>query len=261
MSLFPFLIFKVSGNSMLPTLRPNQKVLTFNWVTPQVGQVVVAKQNNRLVIKRIKDKSELGYFLVGDNPKESSDSRQYGWIKGSAIIGKEGASPRVKRPWVINGMVNDDLLIEALDNLESARARNNITIADLPGGQPDEITSKLSASSDYSIRVDGRHGNEAKPWRDYLRYPNMPTNIAEVHTWPINSERRSGIRNRKALTQGDRVDFIRGRVVGLDLKPIPDDPFINFLAHALIFDILPHTILRRLRYGHRLLRSLQYIHD
>ncbi len=55
-----------------------------------VQDVIVLKdpRNGNLIIKRInKIKKDLLYVL-GDNNKESTDSRIFGWIKKSQIIGK-----------------------------------------------------------------------------------------------------------------------------------------------------------------------------
>lgn len=40
------------------------------------------------MIKRIQKIRGNEYFVVGDNKKESTDSRNFGWIKKDQIIGK-----------------------------------------------------------------------------------------------------------------------------------------------------------------------------
>src|SRR4051812_29329163 len=92
MTIFPLSLFTVSGNSMMPTLKSGTKVLSFNWSylfrKPRKKEIVLAKVGGRLVIKRIQKTEGEKIYLVGDNPKESTDSRSYGWIHNWQIIGK-----------------------------------------------------------------------------------------------------------------------------------------------------------------------------
>lgn len=86
---FPFRRFTVVGNSMLPTLKPGQDVLVWCWfVNPKVGNLVVIKHKGRDMVKRIQKVHDRRVFVIGDNTEESTDSRQFGWINKSEIIGK-----------------------------------------------------------------------------------------------------------------------------------------------------------------------------
>lgn len=77
---------------MLPTLKEGQDVLVFNWaylfIQPKVGDMVVVKSGRKEVLKRIQKVSDREYFVAGDNPKDSFDSRNFGLIKRANIIGK-----------------------------------------------------------------------------------------------------------------------------------------------------------------------------
>lgn len=77
---------------MLPTLKPGQDVLVFNWAyvfsQPKVRDIVVIKHNGREMVKRIQKIDHRQIFVQGDNHKESTDSRNFGAIDGSEIIGK-----------------------------------------------------------------------------------------------------------------------------------------------------------------------------
>lgn len=57
---------------------------------PRIGDIVVFRlpKDKRLLIKRVVDIRENVFFVIGDNKKESTDSRSYGFIKQKAILGK-----------------------------------------------------------------------------------------------------------------------------------------------------------------------------
>lgn len=84
--------FKVHGNSMLPTLKPGHDVLVFNWAyifsKPKKGDIVVIRVNGREMVKRIQKVQGYEYFVEGDNEEESTDSRSFGPVDRSEIIGK-----------------------------------------------------------------------------------------------------------------------------------------------------------------------------
>ena len=74
---------------MLPTLKAGQDVLVFCWFyTLKVGDLVAFKKNGREMIKRIQKVRGREYYVIGDNKKESTDSRKFGPIDKSQIIGK-----------------------------------------------------------------------------------------------------------------------------------------------------------------------------
>lgn len=76
---------------MLPTLKPGQDVLLLCWFLKlRVGDMVVFKKNGKEMVKRISkflDREKM-IFVVGDNQRESTDSRHFGWVDKSRIIGK-----------------------------------------------------------------------------------------------------------------------------------------------------------------------------
>lgn len=78
----------VDGNSMLPTYRPGQTVIINTTRNFKVGDVVVAFFHGREVLKRITDIKDGHVYLEGDNPKESTDSRECGWLIDRHVVGK-----------------------------------------------------------------------------------------------------------------------------------------------------------------------------
>lgn len=74
---------------MQPLINPGQSVLVsslpFIFKNPQIGDVVVLKANNKLLIKRISKTSQNRFLVEGDN---TGDSKKIDWIEKSQILGK-----------------------------------------------------------------------------------------------------------------------------------------------------------------------------
>ena len=74
---------------MLPTLKHGQDVLVWCWFFKlKVGDLVAFKKDGKEMIKRIQNIRGREYFVVGDNLKESTDSRKFGPVKKEQIVGK-----------------------------------------------------------------------------------------------------------------------------------------------------------------------------
>lgn len=89
------------GNSMLPTLRNGEVVLVDRTAPIKVGDIVVARhpvEQTSELIKRVERVTERGtYFLVGDNPDDSHDSRHFGAVTKDYIKGKVVARAKERR--------------------------------------------------------------------------------------------------------------------------------------------------------------------
>ena len=87
------LLMQVEGRSMEPALHPQDRVLVKRWRSGRsapVGQIVVAwhpYRSDLRMIKRLRCADARGFWLEGDNPAESTDSRQLGWIDPENLIG------------------------------------------------------------------------------------------------------------------------------------------------------------------------------
>lgn len=73
---------------MTPTLKMNQIVIAKRCKHYKSGQIIIARQNKREVIKRLCVADNGDYLLFGDNSIKSSDSRQYGPIQAKDIMGR-----------------------------------------------------------------------------------------------------------------------------------------------------------------------------
>jgi len=82
---------------MSPTLHSSQVVLGW-YKKPAVGDIVLARQAGREVVKRVEAIKSGKVYLVGDNRTESHDSRHYGSVEFRDIIG----SIMIKLPHATN---------------------------------------------------------------------------------------------------------------------------------------------------------------
>jgi nickel-type superoxide dismutase maturation protease len=87
---------RVTGESMLPALRPGDEVLidpgAYRRVPVQPGDLVVARHPYRTdvqLVKRVGSVLDDGRCaLEGDNPSESTDSRSFGAVAPERIVGR-----------------------------------------------------------------------------------------------------------------------------------------------------------------------------
>ena len=96
--LYFFPIVTICGNSMYPTYKDGEKILStrlFFLDNLKVGDVVIftppSKTHNEVqfVIKRVQHINDEGkFFFVGDNLSGSYDSRDYGYVDKSHLISK-----------------------------------------------------------------------------------------------------------------------------------------------------------------------------
>lgn len=88
-------LYVIRGHSMEPNLAPGQVVVVdrvaYRFRPPRDGEVVVFRSplTLRPAVKRLHHlEPESGLFLTGDNPGDSIDSRHFGVIPRSAVIGR-----------------------------------------------------------------------------------------------------------------------------------------------------------------------------
>jgi signal peptidase I len=81
--------FKVSGHSMLPTLKPGQQILVsslpYSFSRVKVGDLIAFKGVDKFIVKRVREVMGDRLQVIGDNKKDSKD---YGWIQRQRVIGK-----------------------------------------------------------------------------------------------------------------------------------------------------------------------------
>ena len=82
-------VVQVRGRSMLPTLRPGDRLIVVrSHRHPRVGEVVLAldpRDAGRELVKRVAAVGPDGVTLHGDNPAFSTDGRTFGSLPPSAV--------------------------------------------------------------------------------------------------------------------------------------------------------------------------------
>jgi len=77
---------------MEPSFFPGETVLVIKKIFSiiSVGDVVVLydPRTKKQILKRVSKIKNTMYFVLGDNANESTDSRVFGWVFKSAIIGR-----------------------------------------------------------------------------------------------------------------------------------------------------------------------------
>lgn len=104
--IFNFRVSYISGNSMHPTLKNNSLIIIDKYLYKifdiQRGDILILQIKNEEVIKRLAflpgENAEFNnetislknneIYILGDNPKESIDSRNFGPVNTKNIIGK-----------------------------------------------------------------------------------------------------------------------------------------------------------------------------
>jgi signal peptidase I len=88
MPTWPLGLYRVEGESMLPTYRPGDLLLGLRWFRPRPGHVVVAEQAGRMLVKRLAAVTGGQMTLLGDNLAHSNDSRHFGPLPQSHLRAK-----------------------------------------------------------------------------------------------------------------------------------------------------------------------------
>ncbi|MGW7050731.1 nickel-type superoxide dismutase maturation protease [Streptomyces sp. NPDC054887] len=93
-----FGVAEVTGPSMVPTLRHRDQLLVHYGGRLRVGDVAVLRhplQQDLLIVKRLVDRRDAGWWVLGDNPDaEVVDSRAFGVVPADMVLGRVRARYR-----------------------------------------------------------------------------------------------------------------------------------------------------------------------
>lgn len=93
---------EVHNPSMLPTLRPGDRLVLWYGARVRPGDVLVMRhplQHDLLIVKRAMERREGGWWVRGDNPGVTNDSREFGVVPDDllmarAVLRLRGRPPR-----------------------------------------------------------------------------------------------------------------------------------------------------------------------
>lgn len=80
-------IRRVRGDSMSPALRNQQLILFVRQSTPHSGDIIMFLHDGKEMVKRVLQTHTNRVWVEGDNKNHSTDSRHFGWVDKSAILG------------------------------------------------------------------------------------------------------------------------------------------------------------------------------
>jgi len=116
----------VAGRSMEPTLIHGDRVLVDMWTygqrAPRIGELVLFEgPEGEVMVKRLAPppphaQAGLGFWLLGDNPAASRDSRRFGPVPADRLLGRV-----ILRYWPVRRGTDRVALI--LDSYNSAKVR------------------------------------------------------------------------------------------------------------------------------------------
>ncbi|WP_329364470.1 nickel-type superoxide dismutase maturation protease [Streptomyces sp. NBC_01483] len=90
-AVLPFGAAEVRGPSMVPTLQHGDRLVVRYGARVRPGDVVVLRhpfQQDLLVVKRIVERREGGWWVLGDNAYAGGDSTDYGTVPEDLVLGK-----------------------------------------------------------------------------------------------------------------------------------------------------------------------------
>ncbi|MEU2161884.1 nickel-type superoxide dismutase maturation protease [Streptomyces chengbuensis] len=93
----PFGVAEVTGPSMHPTLAHGDRLLVQYGVAVRAGDVAVLRhplQQDLLIVKRVAERREDGWWVLGDNPYAEGDSRVFGTVPEDLLLGRVRARYR-----------------------------------------------------------------------------------------------------------------------------------------------------------------------
>ena len=89
--VFSLTTVRVVGPSMEPAVRNGQWWVVRRGMKLRQGDVVLLQHPTRSdlsVVKRLSHREGIGWWVLGDNPRESDDSRHFGVVPDNLIIGR-----------------------------------------------------------------------------------------------------------------------------------------------------------------------------
>lgn len=91
---------EVYNPSMQPTLLPGDQLVVHYGGRVRAGDVVILRhplRHDLLIVKRLVDRREAGWWVQGDNPVVRNDSREFGAVPDDLLVAKAWLRVRPRR--------------------------------------------------------------------------------------------------------------------------------------------------------------------
>ena len=89
--MLPVTRVRIVGPSMAPALRNGEWWIAVRGRRMRTGDVVLLRHPDRpdlMIVKRLARRTDAGWWVLGDNPDQSEDSRQFGPVAESDLLGR-----------------------------------------------------------------------------------------------------------------------------------------------------------------------------
>ncbi len=131
-----------------------------------------------------------------------------------------------KQPWTT------ELMERVQQAFLCSRAQHNVVIGDLPGKITEEVTKPLAASADASILISNDWNVLKEEWVPFKHSLGLPI-VSRIRSRGMEAGFSSLVTN---YVKGKTLN---GRITAINRNQKSWDPFIQWLAPALLYDILP----------------------
>ncbi|MFE0425431.1 nickel-type superoxide dismutase maturation protease [Streptomyces sp. NPDC058953] len=126
----PFGLAEVAGPSMYPTLRHGDRLLVHYGAPVRPGDVAVLRhplQQDLLIVKRLVERRDDGWWVLGDNPGAEGDSRVFGTVPYDLLLGRVRARYRPPEPGQRSPRAAVGWLLSALRPVRSVRSDRSVS--------------------------------------------------------------------------------------------------------------------------------------
>ncbi|UNO43839.1 nickel-type superoxide dismutase maturation protease [Streptomyces sp. MST-110588] len=122
-----FGLAEVYNPSMVPTLRPGDRLVVQYGAVVRPGDVVVLRHPFRqdlLIVKRAVERRDGGWWVLGDNPFVENDSREFGTVPDELVVAR--AWVRLRPPREVQRSLGG-VLAWAVSAVRSVRADRSLS--------------------------------------------------------------------------------------------------------------------------------------
>jgi acetyl esterase/lipase len=236
---------RIVGNSMRPTLSEGDILFARKHRKIAKGDIVIAKYDNKEIIKRVKKITGKRYYLEGDNKKASTDSRKFGPVRDKDITAvavfvvgtsrfarkhKTSRNPLLKLA-ILGVVVLSSFGLIVYNNFAKSEKNNtSLVVNPIPNKSPKPIQAQYPVNE---IKKDVPYCNEQALDIYY------PTKVTSETAPVVIYMHGGGWENNTKSSEMDQIGFVDGlrnegyAIVSIDYRKLPDHSFPDPVNDAL----------------------------